>query len=157
MASFLNTENLPRGLRNNNVGNIIKTKLDWLGKVPHAYNTDKRFEQFIELKYGIRALFRDILNDVKKGQNTIYKLISSYAPPSENNTIAYISSVSKATGLAPHTKIKALDKTMLIALAKSITHIENFGGQNLKYSALVKDSDYEEAFAILNDTEVKKK
>ena len=157
MASFLNLENLPRGLRNNNVGNIIKTKLDWLGKVPHSYNTDKRFEQFIELKYGIRALYRDIINDVKKGQNTIYKLISSYAPPHENNTIAYISSVSKTTGIAPHTKITNLDKNTLIALAKSITHIENFGGQNSKYASLVKESDYNDAFEILNDTEVKKK
>ena len=94
MASFLNTENLPRGLRNNNVGNIIKTKLDWLGKVPHAYNTDKRFEQFIELKYGIRALFRDILNDVKKGQNTIYKLNNKYNLNAKNHVKSFYSVVS---------------------------------------------------------------
>ena len=45
-----------RGKRNNNPFNIIKnTSNAWLGKVPSDLSNDSKFEQFLDIKYGIRA------------------------------------------------------------------------------------------------------
>ncbi|MFB9098400.1 hypothetical protein ACFFVF_17995, partial [Flavobacterium jumunjinense] len=72
---------------------MIQTNIPWKGKVPLSQNTDTRFEQFYELRYGIRALMLDLYNDFYKGKNTVTQLISEFAPHFENNTDAYIRSV----------------------------------------------------------------
>ena len=36
--SYLNNSALPRGLRNNNPGNLVQTSIAWLGKVPLSQN-----------------------------------------------------------------------------------------------------------------------
>lgn len=87
-----------RGIRNNNPGNLVITPIAWRGKLPRAQNTDGRFEQFTSPLLGIRAMFIDIRGDVRRGANTLRKLITRYAPPSENNTAAYIAVVAKAIG-----------------------------------------------------------
>jgi len=47
-------------------------------------------------------MITDITGDiVKDGKDTIRKLTTAYAPPGENNTAAYIATVSTLTGLAP--------------------------------------------------------
>lgn len=112
-----------RGIRNNNPGNLVKTNIAWQGKVPHAQNTDSRFEQFVSPEYGIRAMFKDIKNDItSKGQNTVKKLITAYAPPFENNTQAYINVVAKAIGKGANDTITASDYP---ALLKAIIKHEN--------------------------------
>lgn len=144
MKSFLNQSNLVRGLRNNNPGNLIQTNINWQGKIPFAENPDKRFEQFKELRYGIRAFYHDMINDIGKGANTIVKLVSEYAPAFENNTTAYINSVAKAMGVGKNDILKA-DKATLMALAKAKFAVE-LGLQNSK---LITDSDYQEAMDIV--------
>lgn len=112
-----------RGIRNNNPGNLVKTNDPWKGKVPHTQNTDSRFEQFISPEWGIRAMFIDIRGDItKKGQNTVRKLITSYAPQFENNTAAYIAVVSKAIGKSADSLLTANDYLPLI---KAIIKHEN--------------------------------
>lgn len=144
MKSFLNQSGLVRGLRNNNPGNLIRTNNNWLGKIPFAESGDKKFEQFKELRYGIRAFYKDIINDIGKGANTIVKLVSEYAPSFENNTTAYINSVAKAMGVDKNSILKA-DKTTLIALAKAKFAVE-LGVENSK---MITDSDYQDAMNIL--------
>lgn len=92
-----------RGVRNNNPGNLRLTGIAWKGKVPNAENTDREFEQFRDgggypgHVWGLRALYMDVRGDVlRDGLNTVTKLIHSYAPPSENNTRAYIDAVARA-------------------------------------------------------------
>ena len=55
--SYLNRTDLPRGIRNNNPGNLIYTTIAWEGKISYANNRDwsgtptnivKKFEQFKE-------------------------------------------------------------------------------------------------------------
>ena len=79
----------PRGLRNNNPLNIRQT--------------DPEFCQFQTLEYGWRAAFRLLTHSYfeKYGLDTIRKIISRWAPPGENNTSAYITSVSRITGIPP--------------------------------------------------------
>lgn len=104
-----------RGIRNNNPGNLIITNIPWKGKVTREKNTDGKFEQFTSPEFGIRAMFMDIRGDIKRGLNTIRKLITTYAPPSENNTAAYIAAVSKSIGKAPDATISEADYPQLVA------------------------------------------
>lgn len=113
-----------RGYRNNNPGNLDKTRIAWKGKVPHSRNDDGRFEQFEEFEglpghiWGIRAAYMDIRGDVlKDGLNTVRKLISTYAPPHENNTAAYIAAVAKAIGKSADAVLTVADlKPALLAI-----------------------------------------
>lgn len=145
MSSFLGRNDLARGIRNNNPGNLIFTNISWQGKLSYSQNTDKHFEQFNELKYGIRALILDVYNDIKKGKNTIKKLITEYAPPSENDTTAYIDSVSKATGLKSDMVFKVVDFDLTYNLVKAIIKRENG-----KDASKVADSDILDAFDLID-------
>lgn len=143
--SYLGRTDLYPGLRNNNPGNLVKTAIDWNGKIPHSQNTDSRFEQFYELRYGLRAMMIDIRTDMLKGLNTINSLVSEYAPSFENDTKSYINQVSQAVGIAPSAVLKTLTKELLIAIVKAKVRVEN-GSQ----SNMITNDDYENAYAILN-------
>jgi len=136
---------LPRGVRNNNPGNLRITTIAWKGKVPNAQNSDRSFEQFVDYAgvpghvWGIRAMFKDIYGDVMRdGQNTVRKLISTYAPPSENATQAYIAAVAKVLNKSPDAPIVTSDFPRLIAAI--IAH-ENAG---YRYP----DTDIQKAISI---------
>lgn len=99
---------LPRGFRNNNVGNIIKSDTAWVGKIPHYANTDGKFEQFDTLNNGIRAMILLLKNYInKKGKNTIRLIVQTYAPSEADNnpTDAYIRYVSQKAGISADAKI----------------------------------------------------
>ena len=64
-GKFKTDKSKPRGERNNNPGNLIKTSIKWKGKVETEGNSDGHFEQFYEMKYGVRAMLKDIMNDIK--------------------------------------------------------------------------------------------
>jgi len=59
------------------------------------------------------------------GFNTIDSIIYHWAPPSENNTGAYINEVSRRTGIPHSVLIDVKNIDVLIALAKAITMKEN--------------------------------
>lgn len=113
MISFLGRNDLPRGLRNNNPGNLQKTKIAWQGKIPHAQNTDSRFEQFADVVKGLRAMATDIANDIAvKKLNTITALVTEYAPPHENDTTNYINQIAKAVNASPVNTITLTNKLL---------------------------------------------
>ena len=146
--SFLGVPNLPRGVRNNNPGNLVATTIGWQGKIPLPQNTDKHFEQFTEVKFGIRAMFRDLLNDISKGKNTVEKLISEYAPSFENNTTSYVNQVAQSLGLSPDEKITQVTEDFLLKLGKIIIRVEN-GSVVERY---ISDEDIKEGISIIGDT-----
>lgn len=147
MSSFLGKPNLSRGIRNNNPGNLVYTSNSWIGKIPYNQNSDngRHFEQFTDVKYGIRAMLIDILGDIGKGKDTIRKLITEYAPPVENNTKLYVEKVAKSVGLTPDQKIYQVDVLFMLKIARAIINHEN--GQDAK---LITDSDIFDAIDILN-------
>lgn len=114
----------PRGERNNNAGNIRISKSNWKGKVPLHLNTDGVFEQFYEKKYGVRALIKLLHNYHKKGLNTVEKIIGRYAPSNENNTKAYVDTISRKLKVKPSSYL-SLDKKTMRALATAIDFSEN--------------------------------
>jgi len=88
----------PRGIRNNNAGNIRHSATKWRGQ--SKTQTDSAFVQFDTPEFGLRAL--SVLLDTysrKYQLNTVNKLIARYAPSSENNTSAYAQAVAKALGV----------------------------------------------------------
>lgn len=114
----------PRGIRNNNPGNIRKSKDDWQGLA--ADQPDGAFFTFESPVAGIRALAKILLNyQRKKGLHTIHDIISRWAPPSENDTAAYIAQVAKHVGCAPEAMLTLSDRTTLFLLVEAIIQHEN--------------------------------
>jgi hypothetical protein len=101
-----------RGIRNNNPGNIRKSATVWTGQA--ATQTDPDFVQFIAPEYGIRAMAKIFKSYLARGADTIEKMASTYAPRSENDTVAYIESVSRETGIPSASRVSASDFAKLI-------------------------------------------
>lgn len=105
----------PRGLRNNNPGNIERTADKWQGMSPDQ-SADSRFVVFDSPLWGLRALARVLMNYASKyGANTIASMIARWAPSNENDTAAYIASVSASTGLDPNTPLSDADLAGVVA------------------------------------------
>lgn len=86
----------PRGIRNNNPGNIRISKDKWQGLADNQ--SDDEFFVFKSAPYGIRALARVLITYYDKyGLETIDDIITRWAPPSENDTEGYIVSVAEKT------------------------------------------------------------
>ncbi len=143
MTNYLNNPAYSRGIRNLNPGNIKLSNIDWFGKIPFSQSMDASFEQFKEMRYGVRALMKLLVNYHKAGTNTVIGIISKYAPEFENNTQEYINTVAKMVGL-PFAAVVDLTEERLIGLAKAIVFVEN--GKDSKY---VTDADYKAAIGIL--------
>ena len=131
----------PRGIRNNNPGNLIYTNIKWNGKLPKSQNKDRRFEMFIAPEYGVRAMIKDLKHDIKKGKNTVPLLISEYAPKHENNTRAYITTVCKDLKVNKRTRLLATKNTLRL-LVFSIAKVENGGNY-------VTNKLFEKAYAMI--------
>jgi len=115
----------PRGIRNNNPGNI-RWGDEWQGLVPKFQRTDKSFCQFIAPEYGIRAMIVILCNyQSKYGLRTITGIIRRWAPPNENDTQAYIDSVAQATGTNADRPLDLTDSRKLFPLLQAIISHEN--------------------------------
>lgn len=106
----------PRGIRNNNPGNIEDNGTPWNGRL----GNDGRFIIFDSAVNGIRAIAR-ILNTYrsKYGLDTIEGIISRWAPSVENDTNAYIAHAEKALNTPrnmPLTKAQTADLIKVIIL-----------------------------------------
>lgn len=134
------SNNQPRGIRNNNPGNI-RWGDDWRGLVPDAQRTDKSFCQFTSPEYGIRAMIIILRNyQRKRGLKTVADIINRWAPPVENNTLAYINSVAKSVGVDPDQAIDVMDSRVMIPLLEAIITHEN-GIQPYGFDVFVKAID----------------
>jgi hypothetical protein len=120
MHSFL----LPRGIRNNNPGNIRLGTVRWQGQKPIQQDTE--FVEFEAPQDGIRALMKLLLTYQRKyGLDTVESIINRYAPPHENATDHYIHSVCKKLGVRRRDVISLENRALLCLLAKAIIHHEN--------------------------------
>ena len=94
----------PRGIRNNNPGNIERNPANkWQGRMPRERMTpeqrkETRFEVFASPAWGIRALAAVLINYFDRhGLDTISKIMDRWAPPIENDTAAYARAVARET------------------------------------------------------------
>lgn len=118
----LSKNRIPRGVRNNNPLNI-RVGNSWQGEVSHS--TDKSFEQFKTMEYGIRAGFVILRRYIKHyGRNTIRKIITAWAPANENNTASYVQMVAKLSGIGPEQNIKFEDKDTMMGIVSAMIRVE---------------------------------
>lgn len=85
-----------RNVRNNNPGNVEADELDWMGLADPP--TDGPYLVFTDPKYGFRCAARCLLTDYGRGETTVTALITSWAPPSANDTAAYVIDVAEKMG-----------------------------------------------------------
>lgn len=124
---------LPRGLRNNNPLNIEKTKgkNPWKGEI--VPSTDSRFAQFTSIAYGYRAAFKLLNNYQRKyGLDTLRKLISRWAPSTENNTDKYVEFVAERSLVSPDVRITTTNKDIMIAVVAAMSAYENGINANMR-------------------------
>lgn len=114
---------LPRGIRNNNPGNIrFNSANDWDGQ---AGRDSAGFAVFDSSKWGLRALAKLLRNYHRSGLTTIAQIIGRYAPANENNTGAYIDSVAYALAESPAGYLDLDDPEIITALMAAIVKHEN--------------------------------
>ena len=124
---------IPRGIRNNNPLNL-RVGNNWKGEV--ANPSDHAFEQFTEMKWGVRAAFVVLRNYIQRHKcNTIRKIISRWAPANENNTQAYIATVSQRANIKPDEVINVDNTCQMIALLLAMCYVEN--GQEISLDDVV--------------------
>lgn len=94
---------------NNNPGNLV-----YAGQ-PGAVAGTGGFARFDTYQDGYAALQNQITLDVTRGTDvngnpttTVAQLMTSWAPPSENDTAAYIANVSASTGFDPNAPLSSL-------------------------------------------------
>ena len=123
---------LPRGMRNNNPGNI---EYGPFAKKHGATGSDGRFAIFPTMEAGQAAMQALLGGYLDKGHNTVSKAINRWAPSSENNTAAYVAAVSKQIGVGAD---QQLNSSHLPALAEAISRHENgaaWGRRNAEAAA----------------------
>lgn len=115
---------MSRGIDNCNPGNIRLSKVFYRGEVQPSQ--DAAFKQFSSMEWGYRAMF--VLLDTyarRYGLNTIRGMISRYAPPSENNTEAYIAAVCEWTGIAADEVLDTRSRRDMVPIVVAMSRIEN--------------------------------
>lgn len=115
---------LPRGLRNNNPGNIRKNNIVYAGEV--VPSRDDSFKQFTTMAYGYRAMFVVLHTYARRyGLDTIAKMIARYAPANENHTEAYINAVAESAGVPAHGHVTSINGDVMIPIVAAMSRVEN--------------------------------
>ncbi|MGH8350418.1 MAG: structural protein [Pseudomonas sp.] len=126
---------LPRGIRNFNPGNIRHAKgVRWQGMA--VAQSDSEFVQFTAPRWGVRAIARVLITYQDKRLaadgsriDSVREIIQRWAPPTENNTDAYVMSVARALGLdADFEGVDVYDFEVMRVLVPAIIRHENGAG-----------------------------
>jgi hypothetical protein len=111
----------PMGMRYNNPGNLRPG-----GKEAH----------YSSMNAGITAAMNNVLAYSHiHGLNTVSGIINRWAPPSENNTGAYVNFVAGRLGVGPYQTITVTDPQTMYELLMAIFYYEN-GGKTPAASAV---------------------
>lgn len=118
----------PRGIRNNNPGNIERNpNIQWDGSLPAdqvqavlgiAY--DPVYEQFTDPSYGVRAIGHVLRSKAARGLSSVDAIIRDYSSTDQE---AYVANVSAALGVSPFDTVDVYGQ--LPAFAAAIIQQEN--------------------------------
>lgn len=129
---------VPRGIRNNNPGNIKpQAGVSWQG----ATGDDGTFLIFADMSWGLRALARALTTMIGKGYNTISALIPEWSATDQQS---YITNVATGTGIPPSELLQA-DQPTLHDLMRAIVEQENGQGQADTY---ISDADIDQGISM---------
>ena len=115
---------MTRGLINNNPLNLrYNASIKWDGQTGKDANG---FAQFISMAKGLRAGVMTIRNKQKlHGLKTIREIITQFAPPSENDTEAYIKLVTRENNIKDNQIIDLVNNDGLLAgIVRSMIKME---------------------------------
>lgn len=130
------SKTLPRGIRNNNPGNIdFNPRNNWQGQLGYEEGVAKpRFARFDTAENGIRAMTKLILNYRgkdgmpgvgQKGIDTVKEVINRWAPPVEDDTGVYYKTVARSVGIAYDAPIDFKSQPTMIRLITAMIEHEN--------------------------------
>lgn len=123
--SAMPTTGSPRGLRNNNPGNVkaLGGGQQWQGQTGVDANG---FAVFDSMENGQRAMQRNLQSYGRQGVNTVGSIINRWAPSSDNNpTSAYVQYVASQLGVRPDQPLDLNNPQTLSALSTAIARFEN--------------------------------
>lgn len=152
--SYIDTPNLPSGMRKNNPGNIRSGTKPWQGQI----NVINNFVVFQTWLFGIRAMIKLLINYMTYGvgsnpcsvrpQKTIKDIIETWAPRyscggdnSDAQVDKYINYVSNRTGFKP-LQVLTTDRDTLKALVQAMSFVEQ--GREC-----VSDEQFNKAYNLL--------
>ena len=122
---------MSRGLRNNNPGNIRRSRVRYKGEVRPSRDPD--FKEFSTMAYGYRAVF--VLLDTYRsryGLTTIRQMLNRYAPPTENFTEGYVRFVADYSGVMPDEVVDTRSEKDMIPIVAAMSKIENGVAANIE-------------------------
>lgn len=120
----MSASSLPLGIRSNNPGNLRPSRESWQGELrppdPRGYC------RFDTPENGIRAMAKNLLAyQNKHNLRTVERIVSRWAPSTENKTEEYIRHVCQLTGYRRDELIDVGDPDTLHALVAAIIRHEN--------------------------------
>jgi len=86
---------------------------------------DKAFKTFSTMSYGYRAAFVTLGTYLSRGWNTIEKIVTRWAPPTENYTGTYIANVERWSGISKTKKLTSTDGAYYILIVDAMSYVEN--------------------------------
>jgi hypothetical protein len=86
---------------------------------------DASFRQFKTMEYGYAAMFTLLACYLRTGRNTVDRIIRSWAPPSENNTLSYVGKVERLSGVPRYQALTAGDGERLVRIVAAMAQVEN--------------------------------
>lgn len=116
---------LPRGIRNNNPGNLNFAKQKDAVLETTKPGIKARFAKFSSAEAGITALRDQLLLYNSRGINTVAGVIGKWAPPSENDTKSYYTGVAHSLGVSPYQPLGQFTPRILAGMMHAIINIEN--------------------------------
>ncbi len=158
------SEKLPLGVRLNNPGNLEwSDNSPWQGMVPRKSSRyaqspnaqQRRFCEFESPVWGIRAIARTLITYQDKRRandgskiDSIREIVERWAPPSENDTQAYVRAVAKAVERDPNDETLSMhDYRTIRPVVEAIIRHENGPGPlkttNTWYDATTIDKGLE--------------
>ncbi|PHM22919.1 hypothetical protein [Xenorhabdus budapestensis] len=112
----------PRGIRNNNPGNLIAAP----NTTGEDFGNNHKYVKFGTAHDGLSAMARQIMLDAERGRNDITSLLYKYAgPEGGNDTPAYIEWVSKGTGYGRNQPLDMYNPEILKNVMKKMIEFEN--------------------------------
>lgn len=109
-----------------NVGNIEAGGRQTFEGAGAPYTTAKgaKFLTFGTPEQGVKAAVQNLRSYGGGHSISLQDAITKWAPPSENNTAAYIAAVSKETGIAPGDALPLNDPAAMAGVVKAMTRVE---------------------------------
>ncbi|MES2367620.1 MAG: hypothetical protein V4563_17220 [Pseudomonadota bacterium] len=130
LGSTVSNASLPRGIRNNNPGNIkYNAANNWQGQTG---KDSGGFCIFDTPANGLRAVGKLLRTYIGNGYNTIGKITQRYSPDANGLSGAYGAAVAKYTGIGTNVVLSSSDTASLAKIINAIVAVEN-GAKYLNY------------------------